>query len=79
LKIEITNISTNGLWMLIDEVEFFLSYDDFPWFKNQTINDISQVETFGESSIYFPKLDIDLNVAMIKNPQKYPLISADRL
>jgi hypothetical protein len=58
--------------MLIDDNEFFLSYDDFPWFKNQTINDISQFEIFGEESLHFNKLDVDLNLAMIKNPQNFP-------
>ena len=31
--VEVTNISTHGIWLLVDEREFFLSYEDFPWFK----------------------------------------------
>lgn len=75
MQVEITNISTYGLWMLIDDREYFLSYDDFPWFKNQTINNIAEFEVFGNNSIYFNNLDIDLNLDMIKNPQKYPLLA----
>ena len=40
LEIEVTNISSHGLWILSNEKEFFLSYDNFPWFKDKTVNDI---------------------------------------
>ncbi len=32
--IEVTNISAQGLWLLVGEKEHFLSYDKFPWFKD---------------------------------------------
>ena len=35
--VEETNISTHGIWLLVDEREFFLSYEDFPWFKEVPI------------------------------------------
>ena len=31
--VEVTNISTHGIWLLVGEREFLLSYEDFPWFK----------------------------------------------
>ena len=36
--VEITHISSHGVWLLTDQEELFMSYQDFPWFKNQPVN-----------------------------------------
>jgi len=41
LETEVTNISSHGLWILSNGKEYFLSYEQFPWFKDKTINDIT--------------------------------------
>jgi len=43
-KTEVTNISSHGFWLLSHNKELFLSYEDFPWFKNQTVGTISNIE-----------------------------------
>ncbi|RLA06641.1 MAG: DUF2442 domain-containing protein [Gammaproteobacteria bacterium] len=73
MKAEITNISAFGLWILTNEKEFFVDFDKFPWFKNQSIADITQVENQGFGHLYWKNLDIDLSLNMIENPDKYPL------
>jgi hypothetical protein len=75
LETEVTNISSHGLWILSNNKEFFLSYEDFPWFKDKTINDITEVESFGENHIYWGKLDIDLSLEIIEHPERFPLQS----
>ena len=75
LETEVTNISSHGLWILSNEREFFLSYDNFPWFKDKTVNDITKVESFGEGHLYWENLDIDLSLDMIKHPERFPLQS----
>jgi hypothetical protein len=75
LEVEVTNISNHGLWILSDDKEFFLSYDNFPWFKNKTINDITTVKSFGEGHLYWKNLDVDLSLEMIEHPERFPLQS----
>jgi hypothetical protein len=75
LETEVTNISSHGLWILSNEKEFFLSYDDFPWFKDKTINDIIKVESFAQGHVYWENLDIDLSLDMIEHPERFPLQS----
>lgn len=36
-EIEVTNISTHGLWLLVRGRELFLPYADFPWFSEQPL------------------------------------------
>ena len=33
-EVEVTGISAYGVWLLAGEEEIFLSYGDFPWFKD---------------------------------------------
>jgi hypothetical protein len=30
-SVEVTNVSRHGFWLLIDEREYFLAFDQFPW------------------------------------------------
>ena len=42
-KSEVTNISANGLWILAGGVEHFLSFEEFPWFKDAPVGKILNV------------------------------------
>jgi len=44
LKVEVTNISSHGIWLLTKDKELFLSYEDFPWFKDVPIKQILNIE-----------------------------------
>ena len=73
MEVEVTNISTHGLWIFTNDKEFFLSYEQFPWFKNKTIDEIIKVEKFGKNHLYWSKIDVDLTLEMIKHPKRFPL------
>ena len=75
METEITNISNHGLWVLTNDKELFLSYEDFPWFKNKTINDIIKVKGNEQGHLYWENLDIDLSLEMIEYPERFPLMS----
>jgi hypothetical protein len=72
---EITNISRHGLWLLTGDRELFMSYLDFPWFKDAPIGKVLNVEepTFGH--FHWPDLDVDLTTDIIEHPEKFPLQS----
>jgi hypothetical protein len=72
---EVTNISKHGFWMLIDGDELFLPFDEFPWFKQATVEAILGLERSSPGHLYWPVLDVDLAVDSIKHPERYPLTS----
>jgi hypothetical protein len=72
---EVTNISANGLWLLIDDRELFIPFSKFPWFKDATVSQISNVLRPGAHHLHWPDLDIDLAVESIEHPEAYPLMS----
>ena len=71
--IEVTNISAHGIWILAHGKELFMSYDDFPWFKDQAVKTIFNVEEPTRGHCYWPDLDVDLSVEIIENPSRFPL------
>lgn len=70
--VEILNVSPHGIWILVGEREFFLSREDFPWFADATIAEISNVESY-RSYLRWPDLDVDLAIDSLQNPEKFPL------
>jgi hypothetical protein len=74
-EVEVTNISGHGFWMFIHDQETFLSFEQFPWFKDAPVRKILNVEMPTLHHLYWPELDIDLDTDSILNPEKYPLIS----
>lgn len=76
--IEVTNISAHGVWILIRDRELFMSYEDFPWFKDQTVKTITNVEEQNQDHFYWPDLDIDLTMGIIENPSRFPLKAKTR-
>ncbi len=71
--VEVTNISAHGVWILVRDKELFMSYEDFPWFKDQPVKSITNVEEQTRDHFYWPDLDVDLTVEIIENPDRFPL------
>ncbi len=75
LAVEVTNISAHGVWLLAHKKELFMSYEDFPWFKDQTVKSIINVEEQSSDHFYWPDIDVDLTGEMIEHPGRFPLKS----
>ncbi|MCF7970423.1 MAG: DUF2442 domain-containing protein [Methylococcaceae bacterium] len=73
LAVEVTNISAHGIWLLTHDKELFMPYDEFPWFAEQPIKSIINVEACSAEHFYWPDLDVDLTVDMIEFPERFPL------
>ena len=75
LQAEVTHIDKQGLWLLIGEKELFLSFKNFPWFRNASVAAIHNVEFLNARSLRWPDLDIDLAVESIEHPERFPLVA----
>ena len=72
---DFTNISHHGFWVLVDERELFLPFDDFPWFRAAPVEAILRLEVPHPGHLHWPALDVDLSIASIEDPSRYPLRS----
>jgi hypothetical protein len=73
-QVEVTHISQHGVWLLANEVEHFLPFDQFPWFKNASIGQIHNVQLQSKEHLYWPDLDVDLSLSIIESPEKFSLV-----
>jgi len=73
LQAEVTNISRHGFWLLLDERELFLSFEEYPWFKRAPVEAILRLDRPQPDHLHWPDLDIDLSVDSIERPERYPL------
>jgi len=73
--VSVENITSFGIWIYVNNNEYFLNYNEYPYFKNKTISDIQNVKLINGFHLYWPNLDIDLEIDNLKNPEKYPLKS----
>lgn len=71
---EVLNISKHGFWLMIYGREYYLPFDDFPWFRNATIGEILAVELLQPDHLYWSALDVDLHLDSLQHPEHYPLI-----
>jgi len=75
LEAEVTNISAHGFWVLLGAEELPVPYEQFPWFKQATVEQILAVERPTENHLYWPRLDVDLSVESLRRPGDFPLVS----
>lgn len=76
-QVEITHISSHGVWLLAHSQELFMSYDDFPWFKDAPVGKILNVEEPTPGHFYWPDLDVDLSQEIILHPERFPLKASE--
>jgi len=69
------NITQFGMWLYVEDTEFYLSYEDYPFFKEAKISNVYQVEWHHGNHLYWPELDVDLSIDILKHPHPYPLIA----
>lgn len=76
LDVEVTNVSKHGFWLLLNQKELFLPFDTFPWFREAPIGKLVNVEPVTAEHLYWPDLDVDLELECILHPEHFPLTSA---
>lgn len=77
-KVRSTAVSQHGFWLLLQDRELFIAFKEFPWFRDASIAELSNVELPQPHHLYWPDLNSDLAVESIEHPEKYPLVSKIR-
>lgn len=71
--VEILNVSPHGVWLYVGGKEFFLSYTEFPWFKDARLSEIEQVKLIHGRYLRWEELDVDLALDSLEHLDHYPL------
>jgi hypothetical protein len=71
---EVVSIDREGIWLLVDDREYFLRHEDFPWFRQATLDNILTVELLHGDQLHWPDLDVDLSLDSLAHPEPFPRI-----
>lgn len=71
---EVTHIDRHGIWVLAKGGEYFLPYEEYPWFREAKISQILDVQLLHEGHLFWEALDVDLSLQILEQPESYPLI-----
>jgi len=75
ISVSVENITPFGIWLYVKGKEYLLDYEDYPYFRDQTLSAIQNVQLLHGYHLYWPELDVDLEIDNLENPEKYPLKS----
>jgi hypothetical protein len=73
--VEVTHVSSHGIWILTRGKELFIPYEEFPWFKEQPLRAVLNVQNPAPGHFYWPEIDVDLTEEIIEHPERFPLKS----
>jgi len=76
ISVSVENINPFGIWLFVNGKEHFLRYEEYPYFRDQTLSSIQNVRLFHGYHLCWPQLDVDLKIDNLEHPEKYPLRSA---
>lgn len=71
---EITNVSPHGIWLLVLGKEYFLPYDQYPWFRTAQVSEIFDLELLHGHHLHWDQLDVDIELKSLERPESYPLV-----
>jgi len=73
LEYEITNIERFGIWLLVDDKEYYIKFEDYPAFKKASIEQILNIERISPVQFRWPDIDEDIELEALDYPEKYIL------
>ena len=71
---EVTSITEIGFWLLVDNVEYFVSFADYPVFWKATVAQIYTVQRQSPTQFHWPELDADIELEALDRPEQFPLV-----
>ena len=73
-SVEVQGVLKAGVWLLIRGREHFIPFAKFPWFRKASLADIQKVQLLHGRHLYWPKLDVDLDLESLEHPEHYPML-----
>jgi hypothetical protein len=68
----VTNIEPLGFWILVDNREYFVPFEEYPVFKGIPIEQIFHFQRLSPSQLNWPDLDADIELEALEQPEYYP-------
>lgn len=73
--VELGEVDLYDFTIRVDGRSLRLTYYAFPWFREATLDQLAVIERPAPDRLRWPDLDVDLCIASIERPKRYPLVS----
>lgn len=70
----VSGINDLGLWILIEDHEYFVPFSYYPGFKNASVKQILNIRFSPPSQLHWDELDIDIEIDALAHPEFFPLV-----
>ena len=70
---EVVSVSPHGIWLSVRGKEYFLPYEEFPWFQDARVSEIHRVQLVRGHFLRWEDLDVELVLDSLEHPDRYPL------
>ena len=70
---KVNYITSQGFYLSVNDKEYYLSFEEYPYFKQVPVEDIFNVEIDEYGDLRWDKYDIDLCEEILQSPETYPL------
>lgn len=70
---EVTAIGRDGFWLISDDQEFFVPYQDYQVFRRATVEQIFAMHEIAPGQLRWETLDADIEIDALKHPERFPL------
>jgi hypothetical protein len=79
VEAQVLGLTPHALWLLVGNREFMLDFRNFPWFARASIEEVSDMKLMHGKHLHWPTLDVDLHVDSLEFPERFPLVSRQRV
>jgi hypothetical protein len=73
-SVSVEDITPYGIWIQVTGKEYFLDYENFPWFQEATVRQIHELTFSDGFHLRWPNLDVDIHLDSLTHLEQYPLI-----
>ncbi len=73
LDYEITAITKNGIWIFINEKEYFIPFKNYPELLKLNLKELLDVKFNPPDHLYWENADIDIELNALEEPKNFPL------
>jgi hypothetical protein len=73
LPSNVTSITSFGFWVINEDKEYFIAFNDYPAFKTVPVDKIFNLKVLSPKQLYWPEMDIDIELDALENPERFPL------
>lgn len=70
----VTNITGLGIYILIEDKEYFIPFRDYPILLDSTVSQLMNMTFHPPFQLRWDDLDVDIELQALEQPESFPLI-----